>query len=135
MIRCVEGRNDRNRIAVLSNATDIPVRLKEVNRDFFVMLNRDTQRYEIHCASQPFDTLACTLPFDALDGRALTYVREYAPERFDVISAEVDAYNERLAAHSERDVIDRANYKMREAFNYLKNNSKTDVIPQEVIDE
>lgn len=135
MIRCVEGRNDRNHIAVLSNATDIPARLKEVNRDFFVMLNRDTQRYEIHCASQPLDTLACALPFDALDERALVYAREYASERFEKVVADMEAYNERLAASVERDVIDKANYKMREAFNYLKNNSKTDAIPQEVIDE
>ena len=135
MIRCVEGRNDRNHIAVLSNTTDIPARLKEVNRDFFVMLNRDTQRYEIHCANQPFDTLACTLPFDALDGRALIYVREYASERFEKVVADMEAYNERIAARGERDVIDKANYKMREAFNYLKNNSRTDTIPQEVIDE
>lgn len=135
MIRCVEGRNDQNRIAVLSNATDIPARLKEVNRDFFVMLNKNSQRFEVHCASQPFDTLACTLPFDELDGRALVYVREYASERFERVAAEVDAYNEQLVAREERYVIDRANYKMREAFNYLKNNSKTDVIPKEVIDE
>ena len=135
MIRCVEGRNDRNHIAVLSNATDIPARLKEVNRDFFVMLNRDTQRYEIHCASQPFDTLACTLPFDALDERALIYAREYASERFEKVVADMEAYNEHLVARGERDAIDKANYKMREAFNYLKNNSKTDSIPQEVIDE
>lgn len=135
MIRCVEGRNDRNHIAVLSNATDIPARLKEVNRDFFVMLNRDTQRYEIHCASQPFDTFACTLPFDVLDERALVYAREYASERFEKVVADMEAYNERLVARGERDVIDRANYKMRDAFNYLKNNSNTDAIPQEVIDE
>lgn len=135
MIRCVEGRNDRNHIAVLSNATDIPVRLKEVNRDFFVMLNRNTQRYEIHCAKQICGTLACVLPFDALDERALVYVREHAAERTENIAAEVDSYNEHLVQQKERDIIDKANYKMREAFNYLKNNRKTDSVPQEVIDE
>jgi len=135
MIRCVEGRYDRNHIPVTSHVMDIPVRLKELNRAFFVMFNTRTQKYEIHCADQPFETLACSLPFEELDARAITYAREYSVERLEKIAREIEEYNERLVAKAEADMMDKANYKMKEAFNYLKNNSKTDSIPKEVIQE
>lgn len=135
MIHCTEGQYSEDRIPVISHVTDIPVRLKELNRAFFVMFNTKKQKYEIHCSDQPFSTLACVLPYDELDARAISYVREHSNERLEKIVREIEDYNERLAAKAEAEMIDKANYKMREVFNYLKNNSKTDSIPQEVIYE
>lgn len=135
MLRCTEGRPCKDRLPVLSHVMDIPVRLKEVNGDFFVMLNTATQKFEVHCASQPGTTLACVLPFDELDARTIRYVREFSNQRTEQIAKEIEEYNERLDAQEKAALIDKANYKVREAFNYLKNNSKTDSIPQEVIDE
>lgn len=135
MNRCTEGRFSRDRIPVLSHAMDIPVRLKEVNRDFFVMFNTRTQRYEIHCASQLGDTMACSLPFDELDARAIRYAREFSAARTKQIAEEIERYNEKLEKDRYDAMLDKANYKCREAFNYLKNNSKTDEIPEEVLRE
>lgn len=134
-MRCTEGRPCKDRIPVLRSVYDIPVRLKEVNRDFFVMFNTRIQKYEIHCASQPFDTLACVLPFDQLDARTLTYVREFSRERTEHLAEEIERYNEELDRKEQASLIDKASYKCREAFNYLKNNTHTDSIPQEVIAE
>lgn len=134
-MRCTEGRYAKDRIPVLTNIYDIPVRLKEVNRDFFVMFNTRIQKFEIHCASQPFDTLACVLPFEELDARALQYVREFSRERTQHLAEEIERYNEELDRKEEAAMIDKASYKCREAFNYLKNNRKTDEIPKEVIAE
>lgn len=134
-MRCTEGRYSKDRIPVLINIYDIPVRLKEVNRDFFVMFNTRIQKYEVHCASQPYDTLACVLPFDELDARALQYVREFSRERTEHLAEEIERYNEELDRKAQAAMIDKANYKVREAFNYLKNNRKTDEIPVEVIAE
>lgn len=134
-MKCTEGRSYPDRIPVLNNIYDIPIRLKEVNRDFFVMFNTRMQKFEIHCASQPYDTLACVLPFDELDARALAYVREFSRERTEKIGEEIERYNEELDRMEKEALIDKANYKCREAFNYLKNNSHTDSIPPEVIAE
>lgn len=134
-MRCTEGRYAEYRIPVLSNVYDIPVRLKEVNRDFFVMFNTRDQTFEIHDASQPYTTLACTLPFDELDARAINYVREFARERLAIVAAEIERYNEELDRKAQAALIDKASYKCREALNYLKDNTHTDDIPQEVIDE
>ena len=135
MIRCVEGRPDKDRIPVMSHVMDIPIRLKELNGAFFVMFNVRTQKYEIHCADQPFETLSCVLPFEQLDARAIQYVREHSAQRLDAIVREIEEHNEKLVKKAEAEMLDKANYKMREAFNYLKNNSKTDRVPKEVIAE
>ena len=66
------------------------------------MFNRRKQKFEIHCASQIGDTLACVLPFDELDARAIAYAREYSAERLEQIAREVDAYNERMVTGSIR---------------------------------
>lgn len=132
-MRCIEGRYYKDRLPVTSHTLDIPVRLKEVNRDFFVMFNTKLQKYEIHCASQPESTLACVLPFDALDNRAVQYARQYSRERTENLAREIEEYNERLEKKQQADMLDEAGYKCREAFNYLRNNSKTDEIPAEVI--
>lgn len=134
-MRFIEGRFYKDRIPVTSHAMDIPVRLKEVNRDFFVMFNTRHQKYEIHCASQPESTLACVLPFDDLDYRAIQYVREFARERTENLAREIEEYNEKMIRKQQEEMIDKAGYKCREAFNYLRNNSKTDSIPLEVIAE
>ena len=132
---CTEGRFAKDRIPVLSNVYDIPVRLKEVNRDFFCMFNTREQKFEIHDASQLGTTLACVLPFDELDARAISYVREFARERLPIVAAEIERYNEELDRKQKAALIDKANYKCREALNYLKDNTHTDALPQEVIDE
>ena len=134
-MRCVEGRFDINHVPVTSHVMDIPVRLKEVNRDFFCMFNVRTQKYEIHCKSQPGTTLACVLPFDELDARTIEYVRQYSQTRVEEVAREIEDYNERLICREKAAILDKAAYKCREALTYLKNNSKTDAIPQEVIDE
>ena len=134
-MKCTEGRPCKDRVPVLLNVYDIPVRLKQVNRDFFVMFNTRSQKFEIHCASQPYDTLACVLPYDELDARALRYVREFSRERTEHIAEEIDRYNDTLDRREKAALIDKASYKCREAFNYLKINSKTDSIPKEVIAE
>lgn len=135
MNRCVEGQFDREHIPVISHAMDIPVRLKALNGAFFVMFNVRTRKYEVHCADQPFETLACVLPFDQLDARAIRYVREHSAQRLEDVAREIEEYNEKLVRRAETEMLDKANYKMKETFNYLKNNSKTDRVPEEVIAE
>ena len=131
---CREGEYAPNRIPVLSNATDIPARLKALRASWFVMFNTRSQRFEIHDAAQPEGTLACALPFDALDARAIEYARRYRVARLEETAREVEAFNERLEREARRDYLNRAADKTREALNYLRNKADTDAIPKELIE-
>lgn len=135
MVRCIEGKASRNRIPVLDNVYDIPARLKSLSRSFFVMFNTLTQKFEIHSSDDPYDTFECALPFDELDARAIEYARKYSAARLEETAREVELHNERLEKSRYKEMLDKANYKTKEVFNYLKNNSKTDAVPMEVVNE
>ena len=132
-VYCREGEYGRNRVPVLSNAMDIPARLKAMRESFFVMFNARTQRFEIHDAAQTGGTLCCALPFDELDARALEYARCYRAERLCETAREVEAHNERLEREAQRDYLNRAADRTREALSYLKR-ADTDDIPKELIE-
>ena len=98
VIRCREGVSDRERIAVTSDALDVVRRIKEICEDYFVMLNRRTQRFEVHVSGQNC-TLGCELPYDTLDARAVEYVRRHEREQIDAYMREM----EKEKARHERD--------------------------------
>ena len=130
---CREGEFAEGRIPVTSHVTDIPARLKAIHPRWFVMLNARTQRFEIHDAAQPDGTLACALPFDALDSRALEYARRYHVSRLSETAREVDRHNERLEEAARRDFLDAAADRTREALRYLRRRTDTDTIPKELM--
>lgn len=110
MIRCEEGVSTRERIAVTGDVFDITNRLKEIDRDYFVMLNRQTQRFEVHVKGQ-WSTLECELPFDELDARTLRYVRERHISRLAEIQKQLDreeAQRERKQAAKLQELHERA---------------------------
>ena len=134
MIVCREGEYAKDRVPVTSHVTDIPARLKEIGPRYFVMLNTRTQRFEIHDSAQAGGTMACALPFGALDARALEYARRYHVSRLAETAREIDDFNEALEREETGRYLSRAADRTREALTYLKRKTDTDVIPKELID-
>ena len=130
-----EGRYSRDRTPVTGGVYSIPERLKEIDEHLFVMFNRRTQKYEVHDSQQLGATLACELPYDALDARALSYVRERYGQNIFALMARIDRENDENEQRQYDEVIDRAQYKTKEALRYLDMNTHTDDIPKELIEE
>lgn len=99
----------------------------------FIMFNTINGRFEIHDASQRGGTLACTLPFDRLDARTLGYVLHYRRERLEKTLRDIERHNERLERSAEREHIDRAGLRMREALVYLNTHPHCDDLPKELM--
>ena len=128
-VRCEEGVNTRERIAVTSDALNIAQRLKEIDPDYFVMFNRITQKFEVHVKGQ-LCTIGCELPFDQLDARTLIYVREHHSSRADAIMDEINRAEEaaeREKAARMQEIHDRA----AEGFAYAAKSRTTDAFPVE----
>ena len=124
----------RDRIPVVSHALDIPARLKELDPNYVVMFNAATQKYEIHYGESGWSTLECVLPYDELDERAIRHVREHRIERMEAIVREMEEHNRRIEEEAYRSMMDKAEQQTKEAMKYLRNNSKTDEIPKELMD-
>lgn len=130
-----EGEFGRDRVPVVSHALDIPARLKELDGNYFVMLNVKTQRYEIYYGDTGWGTLECVLPFDSLDERAVKYVREHRRERMEQIIREMEEHNRRVEEETYRCWMEKAAEQTKEAVNYLRNREDTDEIPKELMME
>lgn len=126
------GEYAKDRVPVISHALDIPERLKEIDPGYFVMLNTRTQKYEIHHGVGE-NTLECVLPYDELDERAVRHARKHRMERLDALIMEMEEHNRRLEEGAQRDFLNEAGARTKEAVKYLQNNSRTDEIPKELM--
>ena len=100
-IRCEEGVSTKERVAVTSDVFGIVERIKEIDPDYFIMLNRETQRFEVHIKGQ-LCTLGCELPFDELDARTLEYVRAHHSSRIAAIQREIELEEARAEKENKR---------------------------------
>ncbi len=87
-----------NYIPVKSDTLNICNRLKQIDKTYFVLFNRATQKFEIHSSAQKDDTFCLELPFPFLDERTVVYARKYRRERIDEIMKEIDSANEKADA-------------------------------------
>lgn len=60
---------------IFSHIYDIPRRVNEYDRSFFVVFNKSNQRYEVHSLDYPGDnTHSLTIPYEELDERTLHHI-------------------------------------------------------------
>lgn len=71
-------------------------RLKEIDKSYFVLLNKKSGLYEVHSSDQIGDSYCFTVRFDALDDRTLDYARRTRAERQAECIREMDEANEKL---------------------------------------
>lgn len=94
------------KVLVESNVFNIPERLREIDKGYFVLFNPENQRYELHHEEQDF-TYCFTFPFEELDGRAIDYVRETRIERIDIIKRQMKERNRKLQEDMEKEFQDK----------------------------
>lgn len=127
------GEYGRDRVPVVSHAMDIPERIRELDEGYFVMLNVKTQRFEIWHRGEGEGVLECVLPYEALDERAVSHVRQHRIERMEQLIREIEEHNARLEAEAKKKWLDEAGEKTKEAFDYLRNKSGAEEIPEELM--
>lgn len=128
-IRCEEGVNTKERIAVTGDVLNIVGRLKEIDEDYFVMFNRLTQKFEVHVRGQ-LCTIGCELPFDRLDARAISYVREHHSSRMDEIMKKIDE-EETRAELARAKQMDELRDRLADGLAYAAKSRTSDDFPDE----
>ena len=130
-----EGEYGRGRIPVVSHAMDIPDRIRELDKGYFVMFNTKIQKYEVWHRGDGEGVLECVLPYDGLDERAVRHVREHRLERMEQLIREIEEHNARLEAEAQKKWLDEAGDRTKEAFDYLRRRSDIHEIPAELLRE
>lgn len=120
--RTNKGEIPKGRILIEGNVFDIPQRLKDIDKDFFVALNIKTQDFELHHEGQPHSTYCLTFPFGQLDSRAIDLVRERTAARGQDIMQEINKHNEAIERSNEKRADDGYDQILKEhyKFNHLR---------------
>ncbi len=77
---------------IVSDCLDVIKRIKEIDKDYFVMRNLDRNVFELHCHGQGSSTYCLTLP-DVLDERAIDLVLKTRVQNAEELFAEAERQN------------------------------------------
>ena len=97
-------------LKITNDVLDIAARLKEIDPRYEVFRNLDKHRFEIHADG----ALQLAVPFNGLDERTLSLVRETRVENADALFARLDAQNAAAEKRKLADVRDRVMAKVED---------------------
>ncbi len=100
--------NQRTHVLIESTVTEIPQRLKEVNPYYYVLLNKKTQKFEIHRSDHNY-TYCLTIPHPELDARAIDMVRMQNWQDQQNLIKEIEEHNAKIDRANQiscRDTLD-----------------------------
>jgi hypothetical protein len=126
------GHYTENLIPVETNVFHIPERLREIDPGYFVMLNRNSGRFELHHdGNGEQNSFQCTIPFNDLDERAVRHVRRTHIRFLKELLAEMDAENEK-AMEVDPNLTDPLKQKSKDLYRYWMNHeSKAATVPKD----
>ena len=64
------------KIKISRDVYNISNRIKNIDRNYFIMFNTSNEKFEVHSSIQQGNTYCLTVPYDFLDERTLQYVRK-----------------------------------------------------------
>ena len=92
---------------VTSDVFYICQRLKEIDKDYYILFNLTSKKFEVHVCGQGKNSYAFTVPFDSLDEHTLFYARKTRRERMDWLIAEIERENEKYYERAIKEGVDK----------------------------
>lgn len=103
------------KVKITHDVFNIVKRLKAINKNYFIMFNTKTNKYEIHNLKYK-NTLCLVLPYNALDNRAITYVLK--SERVEEQLELIEKTNLKIEKSNKEKLNDKINYQLKEIYSY-----------------
>jgi hypothetical protein len=82
-------------LVVDSDCLDVVERLRGIDKDYFLVLNLDKNKFELHCSSQYPQTYCLTFPYEVIDERMVDMALKTRVERSDEIFKELEREEEK----------------------------------------
>ena len=111
------------RIKIESDVFDIIKRIKEIDKDYFVVYNTNSKKFEIH-NSRLVNSYCLTIPYKNLDARVLNLIYKTATKNYDNIIKEIDIGNEAIEKKQMEKTKEISDYKIREILKYSASDNK-----------
>ncbi len=92
-------------IKIQNDVYNIANRIKEIDRNYFIVYNTSKRNFEIHSLSQIGNSYCLTLPYKELDARALQHVQTTKTKNIDKILNQIEAENKLKENADKRGVL------------------------------
>ena len=93
------------RFEIRHDVYEISKRIKNIDKDYYVVYDTSKGKFEVHNTSQIDNTFCLTLPYEFLDERTLKYVVETRSENIDKILNQIEQDNEIRENEDKRKVL------------------------------
>ncbi len=100
------------KIKINSDPFNINKRIKQLNKNYYVVYNLQTKKYEIHNSAHK-NSYCITVPYNQLDYRTIKVLKE--SENPTKIFEEIEKHN---------NVLDRSSYQLKEIYDYSNSHIK-----------
>lgn len=94
------------KIKISHDVYNISNRIKDIDRDYYVVYDTDRRRFEVHNSCQLGSTYCLSLPYDSLDYRTLIYVLKTRIDNIEELINSIDMENKLLDNQSKSESID-----------------------------
>ncbi len=82
-------------IKILCDVYNISKRIKDIDKNYYVVYNTSKQKFEIHNSKQYGTSYCLTVPFNQLDKRTLKYVLKTQSANIDEILDQIENDNKK----------------------------------------
>jgi len=96
------------KIKIENDVYAIAKRIKEIDKDYYIVYDTSRQIFEIHNSAQIGGSYCLTLPFNTLDERTLNYVLETSSRNIEKILENIENENKLLENKEKREVLNQA---------------------------
>jgi hypothetical protein len=123
---------DKYREIINSSVLNIPARLRQIDRGYFVVRNHKTRQFEVHHSGQIGGTLALNIPYEELDQRTIDLVRSTRIEYMQNVINEMERNNAKIEEEQERKREDLCQGVVKDIYRYVKAHESKDTIDSDI---
>lgn len=85
----------------------ISERIKEIDKNYFLVFNTNLKKYEVHYKGQVENTFCVGLPFMTLDERTLSFVQKTKIENIEKIIKEIEKNNKNIENNNKNLILNK----------------------------
>ena len=108
---------------IKNNAFNIPDRIKQIDKSFYIVFNTLKNCYEVHSSKQK-NSFCFNVPFKELDVRTLLHAKKTSVKNLTGILQEIENFNSQQELNSHKEKKDYITQRGAEIMFFLQNSTK-----------
>lgn len=113
----------KSKVTIKKDVFNIAKRLKNINKNYKIVKNLQTQKYEIHNETASKNSFVFSVPYNKLDIRTLKHVAQQHKLNAKEAIKHIEQHNKKLEKQMLQQQHDELDYKFNEIYRYANSGS------------